>query len=74
METSDDTHKTESIETRTVSSFAKIISIILILFFVFTPIYKIVPEFIDCSCWEPYLYLDINAPFSTHFCEVAVYF
>ena len=64
---------TEDIGLRKVSLGMRILLICLIIIFTINPIYKFVPDFISCTCWEPFTYRHINLPINMHPCDVVLY-
>jgi len=44
---------TGSLEFKKYSISLRIIAVVFVFLFLFTPLYKIAPEFIDCSCSKP---------------------
>lgn len=52
MENNYEQLKIEFVETKKVSLAVKILSFCLLLFFVFTPLYEVIPELLICDCVE----------------------
>ncbi len=73
MKNSYDQHNIEFTECRKNALLTKLVCYNLIIVFVLTPLYKIIPDLISCTCWEPFLYRHINFPINSHPCDVILF-